>query len=139
MLADIVFTNEGAIAIAGLLATLAGAGGVVFKLLIKNYDQQMADLKSQRDSYRQMNDESVRALESVVNAKRAASGKLPFAPLAAVVPEHSSPVTEKQQTVADIATVRAKLTAAKMELGLPPRDETEEERTKRIADELAAE
>ena len=82
------------------------------------------------DSYRSMADEAVKQLEDAANTDRATHGLDPLEVLAAVVPEHNSPVTEQQAETAAVATMRARLTAASLSLGVGPKpaDETPKEK-----------
>lgn len=84
--------------------------------------QRSAALQSDRDSYRQMADEAVSRLEDAV--RQSAGVTPPAPPLAAVVPEHNSPVTPEQQAEADRQTMRARLVASTLALGLPAREAT---------------
>jgi hypothetical protein len=142
LLADVTISTEAGLAISGLLITLTGAIGVIYKQLIKNqeqqisnYDKQLLEMKSQRDSYRQIGDEAVRVLEQKINKDREVAGKQPFPVIASVVAEHNSPVTEAQQDAADLATLRAKMVAAKL---IVAGQLSEEERVKRLEAEREA-
>ena len=78
--------------------------------------------------YKAMAEEAVANLEASAAVH---SAYAPIPPLAAVLPEHSSPTTAQQRETAEIATMRARLVAANLALGLEPepakeRDEDEE-------------
>lgn len=133
LLADISFTTEGAVAIGALMTALAGAVAVVFKLLIKSKDDQLAmaaaaaekrlrDEESQKKSYKEIAEEAVAMAELRVNRERGAAGRSAAKTVAPVVPEHSSPVSQEQQKTADLQTLRARVTAAGLDLKLPPRE-----------------
>jgi hypothetical protein len=79
-----------------------------------------SDLQATADSYRQMAEESVARLETAAELARAERGESPLEAVAAVVAEHSSPVSPAQQATADVATMRARLVAAKKGVGLDP-------------------
>jgi hypothetical protein len=85
--------------------------------------RRVADALADHESYRQIADEAVAGLEEATNRARAAKGEPPLMTLAAVVPEHSSPTTTRQQEIAATATLRARLVAATLALGLPVRGE----------------
>ncbi len=122
MLGDVSFTTEGIVVIGGLLGALVTAVVFLFKLYDKSKDRQINDLISERNSYREMAAEAVAAVESNVNELRTLRGQPRFVPIAPVVPEHNSPVTPAQQDTADLQTIRARLTAATLALGLPARE-----------------
>lgn len=120
--ADVSFSTESVVAIGALLAALASAVGYVFRLLIKAKDDQIALAleKSEKKSYQQMLEEALAIIETRIATKLA--DKPGVKPLAAVVPESSSPPTPEQKSVAELQTARAKLTAAALALGVPPRE-----------------
>lgn len=118
MFADVTFTTEGMVVIGGLLATLVGAIVYLDKQRMAAKDERLAEMKS----YKEIANEAVLALEAKVNEERAAKGQNLTKIIAPVVPEHSSPVTMQQQDTADLQTIRARITAASLELGLPPRE-----------------
>lgn len=74
-------------------------------------------------SYKEMAEEAVANLEA---AGAAHSPHTPLPPLAAVLPEHSSPTTAQQRETAEIATMRARLVAANLALGIEPEHEGDE-------------
>lgn len=112
-----------------------------YKDLLKRSDDRIRELENQRKSYREIAEEALEVTEREVNTKRVSEGKRPFVSMADVVPERSSPVTKEQQESADLQTVRARITAVKVALELPPREtgepETEEQRRARQAIEPA--
>jgi len=122
MFADVTFTTEGLTVILTLLGALWGAIGILFKKLIDAKDQHIKSAQDRGDSYREMAEEAIDDLEKAANRKLRAEGKAHFTKVADVVPEHSSPVSQKQQETADLATMRARLVAATLELGLAPRE-----------------
>lgn len=87
--------------------------------------RRTADLLAERNSYRDMATEAIQKLEIAVNQERETAGDAPFVPLAPVVPEHSSPVTPLQAETAAIATLRSRLVAATLALGLEPPEPNE--------------
>lgn len=84
--------------------------------------RRLAALQADRDSYKDMASEAIASLSLVASRARDERGEAPIAPLAPVVPEHSSPVTPEQREAAEVATLRADLTASTLDLGLPPRE-----------------
>lgn len=132
MFADVVLSTESLVLMSGMGSVLTGAIYALYRSQVTNhelqiaamkaqYDAQITDLKDQRKSYQEIADESTRALEYKVNELRGKKGKPPTLKVAPIVPEHSSPVSETQQATADLQTIRARLTAAVLELGLPAR------------------
>ncbi len=57
---------------------------------------------------------AVLALEQTVNRYRLYAGDTPLQPIAPVVPEHNSPISQFQQETAVMATWRARLVAAEL-------------------------
>lgn len=119
--ADVSFSTEGLAIIAGLLACLTGAVTVLHRALIAAKDAQIAAKASQNASLNEMASEAITNLEIAAAKHLAASGKVPPLPLVPVVPEHNSPTTEKQRIDAERETLRARLTAAALQLDLPAR------------------
>lgn len=120
VLADIVFTTEGMIAIGGLLVALSSAIAYIFKLLMQANDAlvKLAAEKSQTKSFKDMLEDAMLILET----RNAAKGIVTPKPLAAVVPQSNSPPNEQQKATADIATAQARMTAIKLAMGLPARE-----------------
>lgn len=147
MIGQVVVSTEVAIGIAvAIVGSVAGALGLVFKLLVASYDARLAAVTTERDNWKQGMREAVSNLRHAANEKRVRSGKEPYEELEPVVPEHSSPATKEQREVAELQTVRAALVAATKDLGLPPRetDVTSQaievaEGAKVVADKLAEE
>lgn len=81
----------------------------------------MSEQQSTLNSYREMTEEAITNLEMVAAQTQPAQGTTHPAPLAPVVPEHSSPTTMMQRETAHIATMRARLVAANLGLGIDPR------------------
>lgn len=125
-LADVSFSTESMVVVGTLLAALTGAVSLLFRQLIATKDDALKAMTSQRDSYREMADEAIKNLEKAVNDGLKLSGRPPFAVVPPVVPEHSSPTTERQQDVADMQTMRARLVAATLALRLPAREASQE-------------
>lgn len=110
IIADVTFSTEGMVVITGLIGSLAGVVGYLFRLL---YAGMMAD----RDSWRQMYFKAMEFTELLATQNRALAGRPAPPQIAAVVPEQSSPPTRQQIQTADIATERAKLAAVEKEIG----------------------
>lgn len=107
-------------------AVLAGFGGL-WLVYQRTTDGRMSDaqtahkaaldeLRTQRDVYKAIADRAVARLEQEANDNRGLRGLPPFAPMAPVIPEHTSPVTERQKEDAEQATLRARVVAATLEL-----------------------
>jgi len=122
LLADFVLSSEAIMVITGLVVALTSAVVGLFYMLIASHNERLKQMESDRNSYKEIAVEATSALERKVNTERGKLGHPPFDTVAPVVPEHSSPITKKQQDTADLQTLRARLTAAVMALGLPPRD-----------------
>ncbi len=119
ILADLVFSTEAEVVVGGLLLSLSGAIGVIFKLYVASKDRHLAGVEIERDSYRNMANEAVTNLETAVE-KFLADDIKRVPRLAPVVPEHQSPTTPQARVIADIATLRARAVAAALALGLKP-------------------
>lgn len=141
---DVSLSTEAVIIITGLVSTLGGAIYVIFNLLMKahdariadqqtqselrlkeqatQYDKRLEEVDSQRKSYKEIAEEAVAAVEKTAREVFQTAGKRPVLSLAPVVPEHSSPVTPEQQETAELQTMRARVTAATLALGLPARE-----------------
>lgn len=114
MLADISFSTEEVAVIAALLGAVVAPLGWISRMLITQMQQE-------RDNYKQIANEATGNLELAALAYVKREGKgIPKA-LAAVVAEHSSPPTDKQEETADLATLRARTVAATLALDLEPR------------------
>ena len=124
MLAEVAISNELAFTVVGGLVSALVA---LFWLGVKHYDAQLDDLRSQRDSYRNMAEEAVKNIEELVNADRLKKGKPPFDKLAPIVAEHSSPTTEAARDTADVGTMRARLVAANLAMGIEAEKEQADE------------
>lgn len=114
LLADVTLSTEAVVVIGVLLSGLAAAVGTVFKLLMAAKDDLLK-------SYKDVAAEAVDNLEAAHKAYAQRHGKHVPEPLAAVIPEHSSPPKQKQIDTADLQTLRARLTAATLGLELPAR------------------
>ena len=86
------------------------------------YVSQISMLKADILVWKDITKAALENLEHSINANRDNAGKPPFTPIAPVVPEHSSPVTPRQEEMAEQQTMRARLTAATLDLGLPARE-----------------
>jgi len=122
MLADILISTETMAVFGVVVGSLVGAITFLFTTLMTVRAAELTAMKSDRDSWREMAEELGVNIEKAVNRHRASKGLPAFTAMAPVVPEHSSPVTDKQQQAADIGTMRARLVAATKELGLEPRE-----------------
>ena len=115
-LSDISLSTEAIAVIGVLMGGLCSAVVVVFKLLMATKERQLADMQSQRDSYKGIANESVRTMEDLANRVRTEQGKPAFTAIAAVVPEHSSPPSEAQKQAAELQTLRARIVAATLNI-----------------------
>lgn len=118
---DVVLSAPALVVIGALLTAMSGAIGFLFRTLMSVKDSQLETMKSERDSYKEIADDAVGTLEAKVNLDRQAKDEPPFKVVVPVVPEHNSPVTQKQKDAAHLATLRARFTAVTKALGFPPR------------------
>lgn len=116
-----------------IIGVVVGALVAAITFLFRGW---IAALQADRDSWKHMAEEGVEDLEKVAKRERARNGHGPVKkaiPVAAVVPEASSPPTKQQKETAEVQTMRARLVAAKLDLGLPKRtikgDKTDEKWT----------
>lgn len=122
-----------------VLATLAGAGGVIaflfrlliaskdreFNLLLGQKDRELAESESRKRSYSEMTSEAIASATQTTNYYRAKEGKPPLIVVAPVVSEGHSPSTKEQREAAEIATMRAQIARIKLVTGQEPRPEPE--------------
>lgn len=113
MLAAVDFSIEEIAIIGFIVGPMGIAMGIVYRQIIANYESQIKSLNEIAST-------AVAHLEGAANMARKKDGRANFKPLAPVKAEHSSPVTKAQQRTADLATVRARLTAAVLDIGLEP-------------------
>lgn len=99
--------------VSAIVTALAGAVVVLFKVIMKAHNEQVASLS-------RMLLQSLNIAEVTANRKRAAEGKPPLEVLADVVPEHTSPPTTKQVISADTETIKARVAKVGLELEVPP-------------------
>ena len=114
MLADLTVNTETMAVISLVVGGLTGVIGMLFRLYV-------AQVKEERDTWKKLADGAVSNLEYAANVQRKKAGMSPLTELAPVVPEHSSPTSKRQEETAEMATMRARLTAAVLSLGLEPR------------------
>jgi hypothetical protein len=116
---DVSFSVAGIAIITTLLGAVAGALVIIFRLLMAAKDQQIADIKEQRESYKKVAERTVATLEQVSNQKVIDGGGVPIPKIAPIVPESNSPTTPSQQFSADLETLKARQLVASLVL-LPP-------------------
>jgi len=121
MFADISLSTEAVVVIGALGSLLVAAVYKLHSQLMQSKDDQVKSMQSQRDSYREMADEAIKNLETIRSERQIGTGMPSPSIVAAVVPEHNSPTTQTQQDSADLQTMRARLVAATLSLGLPAR------------------
>lgn len=124
LLADLTISVEAASVIGIMGMMLIGVITKLFFMLIAQFEDRIKnkELSDQRDSYKEIGAEAVAHLRTVALKKLEDEGKVPPAAIADVVPEHSSPTTQKQADVAELQTMRAQLVASTLALDLPPRE-----------------
>lgn len=117
LFAEVNLSTEAALGIVtAVVLALAAAVGQIFRMLMQTKNDQLEYERSQKKSYKEIAEEAVRMAESKVPPEKRA------APLAPVVGEHNSPQTQKQKEDAELMTLRARVTAATLASGLPPRE-----------------
>lgn len=125
MFSDIVINTETAAAIGAVLAVVNGALVFIFKLLMKAKDSQIASMESERDSWRTAATVAVENLELATTKFLSDDDpKKKIPKLAPVIAQHCSPTLPQAQRLAELQTITARLTAATLALGLPPRTAT---------------
>lgn len=107
--------------VAGLFWLLMGAKDKHYEAVVKSKDDQILELNYRIDALTGIAKSSTSASEIATNRLRAREGKPPLHRIADVVPEHSSPVTPKQEAAGELATLRARVAAVATELDLPLR------------------
>jgi len=119
---------------AWVLATLAGAGGVIaflfralitskdreYSLLLKEKERDIKELENLWKSFRDISIDSVKVTTARENAFRAKENLPPLPIVVPVVPESFSPSTVIGRANADIATLRAKMEQIKISAGQDP-------------------
>jgi hypothetical protein len=120
--ADVSFSTEAIVVISAILLALVGAIGALYWQNQKATEARVTSLSNRLSSYEQISERAMEVLLIETNAKLAAEGRALPPILAAVVPEHHSPMTFEQEETAKLATRRAQLTAITLALGLPARE-----------------
>lgn len=87
---------------------------VAFSLYIKSTSTLIAALTSERNSAVSISTRALSLLESEILHRQEREHVTSIPLLADVQPEHNSPVTPHQQLTAQLATLRARLTAAEL-------------------------
>lgn len=120
--------STGLVIIVALIGVIGLLGALLFRQQDRAHaraiawkDEQFRETNENLNSYRGMFGEASERLQYVVRIYLESQGKKPPEILAPVVPEHSSPISPRQQLAADIATSRAALTAIDLAIGYPPR------------------
>lgn len=127
------FTTEGIAVIGLLLSALGGVVVYVHKLLMETQAARIKAVEVERDNWKALGMEAATVTLKAANNARAQRGQEPLQPLAAVVPEHNSPVTKAQIDTAEMATARATIVAATLDLGIDPRALPMEDRVTEVA------
>lgn len=104
-------------AITAVTGTLALAVGFLLKNWIKEKEERLLEMKTQRDDYKRVAGSTVEAYEQLILRQLSKRGIAAAELVAPVVPEHHSPTTEKQQEQAEFATIQARRVAADVALG----------------------
>lgn len=97
----------------------------------QNANERTIIERRRADVFELMSRQAIHALEIAADQKRKATG-IPNPPrVAPVQPEHHSDVTQQQQDVADLGTLRARYAAAICVLGIPEEQLTYERGVRR--------
>ena len=123
MLADITVNTETMVVVSGVVGALVTAIVFLFFMVLKGYQDALTEEKADTASWKQMAVEAMGNLENATVKIRELTGAPQPPALIAVIPERSSPPTEKQVATADIATMRARLVAANLNMGLEEKEE----------------
>ena len=105
------------ITLAALIRTSLQSLEVKHAVIVSNMKRDFRDMRTDRDNNRRAAEQAAIVLENRVNTERLAKGLDPFPIMAAVIPEHNSPVSPEQESAARFATIRARITAASLALG----------------------
>jgi len=119
---------------AWVLATLAGAGGVIaflfralitskdreYSLLLKEKERDIKELEQLWKSFRDISVSNEKVMRIRENLFRSKECLAPLEEPIPVVPESSSPTTELQRATAQIATLRASLVQIRESAGIAP-------------------
>lgn len=91
------------------------------------------------NSYKSIGEDAVDVLEKATNERLISRGDAPIVPMAAVLANHHSLVTQEELDSANFETMKAQVAAARKALNFPPKEpgevESEEQRTVRLAEE----
>lgn len=91
------------------------------------------------NSYKAIGEDAVDVLEKATNERLISRGDAPITPMAAVLANHHSLVTQEELDSANFETMKAQVAAARKALELPPKEpgevESEDQRTVRLAEE----
>lgn len=136
-LADVLFSTEGIVVISTLMAGMAGTVVYVHRLLMENQAARIKAVETERDNWKALGLEAASVTLTAANNARIKEGRPPLKVLADVVPEHNSPVTPEQFRTAELATVRAAVVAATLDLGIDPRILPLQDKTQQVADKAA--
>lgn len=102
-----------AVAIVGSLASVVVWG---VKGWMRERDDRLSEMKTQRDDYKRIAVSTVEVAEQVVLRQLAKRGIPAADALIPVKPEHNSPTTEKQKEQAEFATIQARRAAVDVAL-----------------------
>jgi uncharacterized protein YccT (UPF0319 family) len=124
---DITFSGPAIVVITALLGVLVGTIGKLhlqlmtgqrehMEQLLAAKDEQIEAVCLERDILRKMADRAITRLEQAADANNQRLGHDSLPRLADVEAEHNSPVSQKQEDTAVLATLRARLVAAELAL-----------------------
>lgn len=109
-----------------VVTALAGAVGLMFKLLMVSHAKSLTDQESIKKSYQEISNEAIKSAKDTADFYRQKyEGKAPIILAAPVISESHSPSTKLQRETAGVATMRASLAAIKLAMGQSPRGEPE--------------
>jgi len=119
--ADLSLSTETAVAVFAVVSTLGTVIAFLFGIVVALYKAANARLESEIKSWKEIALEANDTLGMFAKKHQQETGSAIVVPVAAVVPEHSSPPSHNQIRNAELQTERARLTAATLALGLPAR------------------
>lgn len=109
---------------------------------LKELEIRLKYSNDQKELYKAIAKDGIVVLERVTNEKLISEGNLPIVPMADVLANHHSLVTEEGKESADYETMKAAVAAARLILGFQAKEpgemETEEQRAARLAEEAKA-
>jgi len=112
----LAFTTEEVVGLSAVIGGLGGAIGIIFRLLMAAKDEQIKEMREQRDSFHKAAERAVATLEGEAERRQVQRGEVPIPKIAPQISEHNSPASERQKNAAIFGTLNARLVAAQLAL-----------------------